>query len=76
VLGSIDAAPNYINQHRGEVETEYEQVQRDFEETRQYWEDRNRERFAMIARLPPKPGMEAAWAQLQAAKAKRLHSYI
>jgi hypothetical protein len=67
----IDESLNYIHQHRSEVEAEYEQVLADFEEVRRYWDERNRERFAEIARLPPKPGMEEAWAKLQAAKAKR-----
>ncbi|EDX76619.1 hypothetical protein MC7420_4875 [Coleofasciculus chthonoplastes PCC 7420] len=40
------------------------------EEIRQYWEEQNRECFAQIARLPPPPGLEKAWAKLQAAKAK------
>jgi hypothetical protein len=60
----IDAALCYIQDHRGEVEAEYEQVLRRAEEIRQYWEARNRERFAQIAAMPPKPGIEALWARL------------
>ena len=39
-------------------------------EIRQYWEEQNRERFAMIAAMPPKPGQEALRAKLQAWKAR------
>jgi hypothetical protein len=35
---------------------------------RQYWESRNRERFAQIAALPPKPGQEALREKLRAWK--------
>jgi hypothetical protein len=35
-----------------------------------YWEERNREHFARIAAMPPKPGPEAVWAKLQAQKAR------
>jgi uncharacterized protein (DUF433 family) len=60
----------YIEIHRDEVEKEYAEVLAYADEIRQYWEERNRERFAQIATLPPPPGREAAWAKLQAQKAK------
>lgn len=66
----LTAALTYISQHQDEIEHEYQQVIRDAEDARHYWEARNRERLAMIAKLPPPPGMEAAWAKLQAAKTK------
>ncbi len=47
----------YIEDHRAEVEAEYQTVLRDAEENRRYWEERNRERFAQIAAQPPKPEM-------------------
>ena len=61
---------NYIAEHRVEVETEYQLVLQQAEETRQYWETRNRERLAHFATLPPRPGQEAIRAKLQAWKAK------
>ena len=64
-------ALNYIEANRAEVEAEYQQVLREAEETRQYWEERNRERIAQIAATPPKPGQEAIRAKLQAHKAQR-----
>ncbi|NEQ68884.1 MAG: DUF433 domain-containing protein [Symploca sp. SIO2D2] len=66
----INAALSYIQANRAEVEAEYQTVLQEAEESRQYWEERNRERFAQIAQLPPPPGREAAWEKLQAQKAK------
>src|SRR5215510_5836738 len=66
----ITDALAYIAEHRLEVETEYQQVLKDAEENRRYWEERNRERFAQIAALPPKPEHAAIRAKLRARKAK------
>jgi uncharacterized protein (DUF433 family) len=66
----ITDALAYIAEHRIEVEAEYQQVLRDAEENRRYWEERNRERFAKIAALPPKPEHAAIRAKLHARKAK------
>jgi hypothetical protein len=60
----------YIHAHQAEVEAEYQSVLQAAEENRQYWEERNRERFARIATLPPQPGQEALWEKLRAWKAK------
>ncbi|MBE9065922.1 DUF433 domain-containing protein [Leptolyngbya cf. ectocarpi LEGE 11479] len=67
----IDAALAYIEANRAEVEAEYKQVIQAAEELRQYYAEQNRERIARIALHPPKPGTEAAWEKLRAAKAKR-----
>jgi len=66
----IQGVLNYIETHQEEVEAEYKQVLADADEIKQYWQERNRERFAKIATLPPPPGKEAAWAKLQKKKAK------
>lgn len=66
----ITDAFDYIAAHRTQVEAEYQQVLRDAEEIRQYWEERNRERLAAIAALPPKPEQAAIRAKLAATKAK------
>lgn len=66
----LDAALSYIEANRAAVEAEYQEVLQNAEEIRQYWEDRNREHFARIAKLPPKPGQEALWTKLQAQKAR------
>jgi uncharacterized protein (DUF433 family) len=60
----------YIENNRAEVEAEYQQVLDQAEEIRQYWEERNRERFAQIAAMPRKPGQEQLWAKLDALKAR------
>lgn len=67
----FNAAMEYIEANRAEVEKEYKLVLKEAEETRRYWEEYYRERFTQIATMPPKPGREAAWAKLQAEKAKR-----
>ena len=66
----VNAALSYIEANRAEVEAEYQIVLKEAEEIRQYWEERNREHFARIAAMPPKPGREALWAKLQAQKAR------
>jgi uncharacterized protein (DUF433 family) len=66
----ITDAINYIATHRSEVETEYEMVLQQAEESRQYWEARNRECFATLATTTPKPGQEVIRAKLQAWKTK------
>jgi uncharacterized protein (DUF433 family) len=67
----INVALAYIETHRIKVEAEYQQVLQEAEELRQYYEEQNRERVAQSAAKPPKPGTEAAWERLRAAKAKR-----
>ena len=67
----IDLALSYIDAHRAEVEAEYQTVLQTAQEIRSYWDDQNRERFARIAALPPKPGQEAVRAKLAAWKARR-----
>ena len=66
----INTALAYIEAHRADVEAEYQQVLKEAEELRQYYEEQNRERVAQSAAKPPKPGTEAAWEKLRAAKAK------
>jgi len=46
----IQAALAYIETHRAEVEAQYQQVLRQAEENRTYWEARNRERLKQIDR--------------------------
>lgn len=60
----------YIENNREEVEAEYQQVLQYSEEIQQYWEKRNRKRFAKFESMPPKPGREEVRAKLQAWKAK------
>ena len=67
----FNAAMSYIDTHYEDVEQEYQAVIRQAEETRKYWEKRNKDCLAAIAKLPPKPEYQAAWDKLQARKAKR-----
>lgn len=60
----------YMAEHREEVETEYQQVLQEAEENRHYWEERNRERLAAIAALPPNPKFATIKAKLDERKAK------
>jgi uncharacterized protein (DUF433 family) len=64
----ITDALDYIAAHRAEVEADYQEVLQEAQANRQYWEERNRERFAQIAALPPKPGQEALRDKLRAWK--------
>ena len=66
----IRVALSYIETNRTEVEAEYQLVLKQAEENRRYWEERNREHFARISLMPPKPGREALWAKLQEQKAR------
>ena len=60
----------YIRDHRAEVEAEYQHVVQHAKEIRTYWEEQNRDRFARIATLSPKPGQEELYAKIQAYKAE------
>lgn len=64
----VNSALAYINSHQTDVEAEYQEGLQATEEIRQYWEEQNRERFAKIASMPPKPGQEVLRAKLQAWK--------
>jgi uncharacterized protein (DUF433 family) len=66
----LDVALLYIERNRTEVESEYQETLKPAQEIRQYWKERNRERFARIAAAPPKAGREKLWEKLQAQKAK------
>jgi len=67
----INAALAYIEANRATVEAEYQMVLKEAEELRLYYEEKHRDLLARIAAQLPKPGTEAAWEKLRAAKAKR-----
>ncbi len=60
----------YIDTHRAEVEIEYQLILQQAEESRHYWEARNRDRLTAITAQLPKLGQEAARAKLQVWKAR------
>ena len=58
----------YIDQHREEVEREYQRILQQAEENRHYWQQRNAQRLAEIAERPRKPEHRAIWEKLEAKK--------
>jgi hypothetical protein len=60
----------YIAAHRDEVEAEYQQVVQQAEETRRYWETRNRERLLSPTPMSLTPEQQVMWEKLQAWKAR------
>lgn len=66
----INIALAYIDEHRSEVEAEYQIVLKESKELQAYYEERNRDLIVRLATKPPKSGTEAAWQKLQAQKVK------
>lgn len=64
----ISDVTEYIGTHREEVEEEYQLVLKQAGEIRQYWETRNRERFARIEAMGPPLGKEELWKKIQSKK--------
>jgi uncharacterized protein (DUF433 family) len=60
----------YIDQHREEVEAEYQQVLAESELMKREWEEKRREIEAAVASKPLKPEEAEIRAKLAAAKAK------
>jgi len=67
----ISSVVSYIDSHKTEVETEYQEVLQIAEENRQYWQEHNRELFARIAVISPSSSFEKVRAKLQERKAQR-----
>ncbi|MEC4895154.1 MAG: DUF433 domain-containing protein [Oscillatoria sp. PMC 1051.18] len=67
----IKVALSYIQANKTQVEAEYQQVLQTRKEIRQYWEDRNRQRFYRIATMPHKQEDSVLWAKLEEQKARR-----
>ncbi|HLC17052.1 MAG TPA: DUF433 domain-containing protein [Thermodesulfovibrionia bacterium] len=61
----------YIENHRQEVEAEYEKIVKRSDEIRQYWQARNQKRFDEIAAKPPKPWQEKIRNKLQESRAMK-----
>jgi uncharacterized protein (DUF433 family) len=61
---------DYIAQHAEQVEEEYQEVLKQAEANRAYWEERNRERLQAISKQPPKPGTEEIRARIEQKKAE------
>lgn len=61
----VNVALDYIENHAVEIEAEYQEFLQKSAEIRQYWQEKNRERFAKIATQPAKVGQEDLRAKLQ-----------
>lgn len=61
----VDCALAYIDAHRDEVEVEYQQVLREAEETRAYWEERNRRRMGDARSRPLSPEKAALMERIR-----------
>ncbi|MFP4395198.1 MAG: DUF433 domain-containing protein [Anaerolineales bacterium] len=62
----------YIEQHHEEVEAEYQRILEQAEENREYWQQRNAERFAEIAARSHRPEHQAVWEKLSASQDYRV----
>jgi Tfp pilus assembly protein PilO len=61
---------HYIETHQEEIKTEYQQVLKEAEEIRNYWEQRNRERFEAIKAQNPRAEQAHLYEKLRADKAR------
>jgi uncharacterized protein (DUF433 family) len=66
----IQGVLTYLDEHRDEVEQEYQEVLQQAEAQRCYWEARNREQVALRPVVPGSPEQEALRAKLHAWKAQ------
>ena len=64
----INMALSYIEEHRADIEAEYQQVLEETEKLQKYWEEQNSGLFTRIAAKPPKSGTEAIKAKLKVAR--------
>lgn len=65
----IDDVMAYVAEHREEVEAEYQEVVKQAEEIRRYWEERNRDRMKPIDPDTLSPERRALWEKHQEWKA-------
>ena len=70
MTGVLEDILKYLKQYPDKDEEEYQEVLRQAEANRTYWEERNRERLQAIAQQPPKPGMEEIRAKIEKKKAE------
>jgi uncharacterized protein (DUF433 family) len=66
----FNAAIAYIENHREQVDSEYQQVLQESDINRCYWEGVNKERFARSTNRTPSPENKKAWEKLQNWKAR------
>jgi hypothetical protein len=61
----------YIDAHREEFDAEYREVDRQAEERRKYWEEKNRPLLEQIRNSPPTPEIAAKRAKLEEIRRRR-----
>lgn len=66
----FNAAIAYIENHREQVDLEYQLVLQEAAINRYYWEGVNKERFAQATNRTPRPENKKAWEKLQSWKAR------
>src|SRR5438270_11431929 len=72
----LQVALHYIDSHRDDVETEYEEVVREAEERRRYWEERLHEHRASHPLLPPSSEQAELYARLAAQRAQTIRELV
>jgi len=72
----LRAALDYIEAHREEVETEYEEVVCQDEEQRLYWEERLREHLASLPTTPVSPEKGAFYKKLAEQRGQNLRELM
>jgi hypothetical protein len=61
----------YIDAHRDEFQAEYREVDRQAEERRKYWEERNRPLLEQLKSTPPTPEVAVKRAKLDEIRRRR-----
>jgi uncharacterized protein (DUF433 family) len=71
-IRQTDDVLSYIKTHYDEVQKEYLKIVAQSEENRQYWYERNRERFDEIAKYSRNPEYKKIWAKIDELKENRI----
>ncbi|MBD2176760.1 DUF433 domain-containing protein [Pseudanabaena sp. FACHB-1998] len=66
----FSSAIAYIENHREQLDSEYQQVLQESDINRHYWEEINKERFSQATNRTPRPENKKAWEKLQSWKAR------
>lgn len=67
----LTAVMEYIAAHHDDVEAEYQEVLHQAEESRRYWEERNKDRLAKLASRSKQSRQHAVRTKVEAQKSKR-----
>lgn len=67
----LSAVLSYIEQHKQQVEAEYQEILDNAAEIKEYWQEYNRERLAKLSSVPPSDGYEKVRARLAERRKQR-----